>query len=410
MKYLLQLALASACALTLIAQTKDYGRDFRGVLDANQSTRSRPFRTVTTAPSGSCTTVEWAWSSTASNLYYCPAGTWAPFPFATLAGTETLTNKTLTLPVVTAYAAGSLPTAGTVGRLAVATSAGSACNTSGSNTLLCRDNGTTWIVIAGGSGSGLVPITGDSGTVTVDAGTGKVDADIVQIDAQPHAFTSVADLSSATVAKPFKRVTTAPSGSCSGSANAIQMVKSTGAKWRCDEDSALWVADGGSATQTTWWPLAITASTYPNGDFFAGSAGSNYGGYGSRYVTMTATGFSKANWVIDAPATLPASITVSFWVGFLDNSTSTNIRFNISTACQALTVSGYTGPTVVETVAQTIAVPATNYHSVRVTATISTAGCAGKLLFIDGARDGDHAADTWASSAYLRGGTASWTN
>jgi hypothetical protein len=163
MKHLLKLALACACALTLGAQTKDYGRDFRGVMDANQSTRARPFRIVGSTPSGACTQHEWAWSTTAASLYYCPSGTWAVFPFVTLTGTETLTNKTLTAPAITlpvmgAYTVAGLPAAGTANRLAIVTDAatpGSCTSGGGSARSLCRDTGSAWEGIGdGGSGGG----------------------------------------------------------------------------------------------------------------------------------------------------------------------------------------------------------------------------------------------------------------
>jgi hypothetical protein len=216
MKHLFQIALAFCCALTLFAQTKDYGREFRGVLDANQSTRSRPFRIVSTAPSGACTANEWAWSTTALALYHCPSGSWTVFSaggggggdastntsssvdgeaalfsgtagktlkrfnvtgvvkatagvlaaaiagtdYVTPTGAETLTNKTLATPIIGSYTVAGLPAAGTAGRVAIVTDAaiaGSCASGGGSARSLCRDTGSAWEPLGDGSSGAATP-------------------------------------------------------------------------------------------------------------------------------------------------------------------------------------------------------------------------------------------------------------
>lgn len=74
-------------------------------------------------------------------------------------GTETLTNKTLTLPILGTYTVATLPAAGTANRIAIVTDAatpGSCDSGSGSYRAFCRDTGSAWESIGdGGSGAGI---------------------------------------------------------------------------------------------------------------------------------------------------------------------------------------------------------------------------------------------------------------
>ena len=74
------------------------------------------------------------------------------------AAAVTLTNKTLTTPVIGSYTVAGLPAAGTAGRVAVVTDASTAgdCTTGGGSALaLCRDSGAAWVAVGdGGSGGG----------------------------------------------------------------------------------------------------------------------------------------------------------------------------------------------------------------------------------------------------------------
>lgn len=70
---------------------------------------------------------------------------------------QTLSGKTLTTPIIGAYTVGTLPAAGTAGRVAVVTdaaSAGSCTAGSGSAISLCRDSGAAWIPLGDGGGGG----------------------------------------------------------------------------------------------------------------------------------------------------------------------------------------------------------------------------------------------------------------
>jgi hypothetical protein len=72
--------------------------------------------------------------------------------------TQTLTGKTLTTPVLTAYTVNTLPAFGTANRLAIVTDAATSgsCTTGlGTARALCRDTGTAWEPVGdGGSGGG----------------------------------------------------------------------------------------------------------------------------------------------------------------------------------------------------------------------------------------------------------------
>ena len=77
------------------------------------------------------------------------------------AATATLTNKTLSLPIIGTYTAAGLPSAGTLGRIAVMTdSTDGTCVTSGGSTRVwCFDTGSTWASLTGGAGSSYTPST-----------------------------------------------------------------------------------------------------------------------------------------------------------------------------------------------------------------------------------------------------------
>ena len=66
--------------------------------------------------------------------------------------TQTLTNKTLTLPILSSYTLSTLPTVGTVGRVALVTDALSptylaTLTGGGSVKVMALDNGTNWVAI-----------------------------------------------------------------------------------------------------------------------------------------------------------------------------------------------------------------------------------------------------------------------
>jgi hypothetical protein len=83
----------------------------------------------------------------------------------TLTGSQTLTNKTLTLPIVGAYTVAGLPAATTAGQLAIVTdgaSTGNCTSGGGSSLALCRASGSAWVPLGDG-GSGHTQNT-DTGT------------------------------------------------------------------------------------------------------------------------------------------------------------------------------------------------------------------------------------------------------
>ena len=66
---------------------------------------------------------------------------------ATLDGSQTLTNKELTVPTITSYTVAGLPAAGTAGRIAIVTDGDAVgdCTTGGGSSFsFCRDTGAAW--------------------------------------------------------------------------------------------------------------------------------------------------------------------------------------------------------------------------------------------------------------------------
>lgn len=102
------------------------------------------------------------------------------FAVTTPTSTDTLTNKTLTTPIIGSYTVANLPAAGTAGRIAVVTDASEDgdCNTGGgSSTALCRDTGAAWARLGDGQASGSSVTASSTDTFTnktIDAaGTGN---------------------------------------------------------------------------------------------------------------------------------------------------------------------------------------------------------------------------------------------
>lgn len=90
------------------------------------------------------------------------------------ATTDTLTNKTLTLPIIGSYTVATLPAAAAVGRLAVVTdSGGTSCTSGGGSTRVwCRDTGSAWELIGGaGAGGGTTQYQADGTNVGSPSGT-----------------------------------------------------------------------------------------------------------------------------------------------------------------------------------------------------------------------------------------------
>ena len=85
------------------------------------------------------------------------------YPAGTIVGTtdsQTLTTKTLTVPILGYYTVATLPAAGTAGRIAAVTdalTAGSCTSGSGAELALCRDSGSAWASLGGG-GSGATSV------------------------------------------------------------------------------------------------------------------------------------------------------------------------------------------------------------------------------------------------------------
>jgi hypothetical protein len=79
--------------------------------------------------------------------------------------TQTLTNKTLTVPIVTPYIVSELPAAGTAGRLSIVTDSNNGTCTSGggSTVVLCRDNGSAWAAVSAAGGSGETNTSSNTG-------------------------------------------------------------------------------------------------------------------------------------------------------------------------------------------------------------------------------------------------------
>jgi hypothetical protein len=84
------------------------------------------------------------------------------------AASATLTNKTLTLPILGYYTVGTLPTPAIAGRLAVVTNGAGPdpCNTAGASIqALCRDSGAAWVTVAGSGAGGGLSDPGSNGLV-----------------------------------------------------------------------------------------------------------------------------------------------------------------------------------------------------------------------------------------------------
>ena len=100
------------------------------------------------APSGGTVTINAA--DTASNfIVTLPAATTTVVATDV---TQTLSSKTLTLPILTSYTVATLPTAGTIGRLALVTDALTPTFLTtlvggGLVKVMALDNGTNWVAI-----------------------------------------------------------------------------------------------------------------------------------------------------------------------------------------------------------------------------------------------------------------------
>lgn len=176
------------------------------------SDKTRTVKEASADPSGSCVLADgWIWNRVSNRLFGCKesaqgSGVYAwtaevvdvaqitgtlptakggtgsttlTFPAGTetvvgRATTDTLTNKTLTLPIIGTYTVATLPAAATVGRLAVVTDSGGANCTSGggSTRVWCRDTGSAWELIGGaGAGGGTTQYQADGTNVGSPRGT-----------------------------------------------------------------------------------------------------------------------------------------------------------------------------------------------------------------------------------------------
>ncbi len=89
----------------------------------------------------------------------------------TISGTQTLTSKTLTTPVLGAFTVTGLPAAGTANRVAIVTdalTAGSCTSGGGSARAWCRDTGAAWEPLGDGGAGGGAPVGATYITQTAD--------------------------------------------------------------------------------------------------------------------------------------------------------------------------------------------------------------------------------------------------
>jgi hypothetical protein len=90
----------------------------------------------------------------------------------TASNSQTLTNKTLTTPVIGAFTVAGLPAAGTANRVAIvtdSTSAGDCTTGGGSERTFCRDTGSAWQSLGDGGGGGGGDNISVNGTAATDA-------------------------------------------------------------------------------------------------------------------------------------------------------------------------------------------------------------------------------------------------
>lgn len=126
--------------------------------------------------SDACATGDLWYRTGTVEFYICTDGDtddWTKIP--TISSTDTLTNKTLTTPIITSYTVATLPGTPTTGFLAVVTdaaTAGSCTSGSGSAVSLCRYNGSAWAGIGDGGGGGTNPTlyaTGKQASTTISS-------------------------------------------------------------------------------------------------------------------------------------------------------------------------------------------------------------------------------------------------
>ena len=156
-----------SCADGTCSVTINYTGNAPDVVDYTGASRTAPVKAGTTPP-GTCTVGDWFFDTDAApgrNIALCTAANTWTYLEATYA---TIDNTVLTLPRITSYTVGTLPAAGTAGRLAVVTdsSNGTCSSGGGGQVVLCRDSGTAWIAIAGGSGGGGDAVQGATNLTT----------------------------------------------------------------------------------------------------------------------------------------------------------------------------------------------------------------------------------------------------
>jgi hypothetical protein len=144
--------------------------DLTEINDTTWGDNSDATITHTFNPTGTTNPV-WSYSDGVANL---STGTLQAGGVAvtTASNTQTLTNKTLTTPVIGAFTVSGLPAAGTANRVAIvtdSTSAGDCTTGGGSERTFCRDTGAAWQSLGDGGGGGGGDNISVNGTAATDA-------------------------------------------------------------------------------------------------------------------------------------------------------------------------------------------------------------------------------------------------
>lgn len=428
-------------ALSAHAQTPDYGRSFRGVVDANLASRTRPFRQVSSAPTTGCSSTnagEFVTLSPSFDLYRCNGTSWSLYSsggggassVAQLTDMQvTNSGATATIAagvarvgaVTTAYAGGSVTvSAGTASpglwigwnpsanRVAVGVASAVTASCTGSD---CFPGSTgfdpAWIPIAtcpvsSGTVSACTSLRSVVGADKFVAGTG------VLLPSPNANGTQPIQIDTAEVPR-YLSGTGVPAMACSVGQFYVRTT-GTPSLYICTTTNTWTLAGGGGVgVKSQYFGATVGGITYGPG-FAAGDVGpstATLGGTGHRFTTIqfSGTADNDVSFSFPIPADYTSGLKLTLhWHG----NTSGVVRWATSTVCEGSTVNSSDPVTPGNTVAVNTTLSGAAWQ-LRLTDFTQTATCAaGNFARVNIKSLGADGADTNSDARYLLGVTVSW--